>query len=70
MEQHPTGRVEENTAEDFVNELEVTEEAIEAEVDPRGGAVVYSLYFDEQAVTEYLTGQALVFTNISQRLMD
>ena len=69
MEQHPTGRVEESTAEDSVNELEVTEEAIEAEVDPSGGAVVYSLFFDEQAVREYLTEQALVFTSISQRLM-
>ena len=54
IESHPTGRVEETSAEDFIHELEVIEQEIEEEIDPRGGAVVYSLHFDEQAVTEYM----------------
>lgn len=54
MQRNPTGRVEEESAEDVLEELSVIEEAIEEAVDPQGSAVVYSLYFDEDMVNAWL----------------
>ena len=59
MQRNPTGRVEEESAEDVLEELSVIEEAIEEAVDPQGSAVVYSLYFDEDMVNAWLENQAL-----------
>ena len=59
MLRNPTGRVEEESAEDVLEELSVIEEAIEEAVDPQGSAVVYSLYFDEDMVNAWLENQAL-----------
>ena len=64
MQRNPTGRVEEESAEDVLEELSVIEEAIEEAVDPQGSAVVYSLYFDEDMVNAWLENQALQFTSI------
>ena len=68
MLRHPTGRVEEETPQDVLEEIVAVEEAIAAEVDPRGGAVVYSLYFDEGRVNAWLDNQALQFTSIQRML--
>ena len=54
MLRHPTGRVEEESAQDVVEELSVIEEAIEEAVDPHGSAVVYTLHFDEEMVDAWL----------------
>ena len=61
---HPSGRVQnqEQTVEDVVEELFEAEEAIEVAIDPHGGAVVYSLHFDEEVVNDWLEEQALQFT--------
>ena len=59
MLRHPTGRVEEESAEDILEEISAIEEAIEEAVDPHGSAVVYSFYFDEDMVNAWLENQAL-----------
>jgi len=59
MVRYPTGRVEEESAEDILEEISAIEEAIEEAVDPHGSAVVYSLYFDEDMVNAWLENQAL-----------
>ena len=60
------GRVrdEEQTAEDVVEEIIAIEESFEAAIDPHGGAVVYSLHFDENLVNAWVQEQAHQFSSI------
>ena len=63
---HPTGRVEEDSPDDILGEIGAIEHAVEEAVDPHGGAVVYSLHFDEGLVNAWMENQHLQFTSIGR----